>query len=293
MNSTTYYELSQILADDKPTWLAMYNSDMEKIDAGIHEAKAAADNAQATATSADGKADTNAAAITNLGNALDSAVSTLGTVQGSVNTLNSLMGNGTPTTSDQTVIGAINALEATIAASEDGDNFANDYQIGEQFMRGGTLYEALTAIARNTAWNTLELNTNYKISDRIAKQISDIQEEIDNLDIPDYEDITSDVSFGEIGTGVFKKVIKNGKVITAEFKFTTSEAAVNYAHILTGLPRQAGYSEQFYPVVQLVSGSTNILTTEFAYLNDTTLYYIGTSALPAGTYHGIITYIAE
>ena len=60
-NKTTHYELSQFLGTDKPAWLGDYNSDMQKIDTGIN-------GAQSTATGADGKADTNAAAIGTLAN---------------------------------------------------------------------------------------------------------------------------------------------------------------------------------------------------------------------------------
>ena len=55
-NKTTNYELSQFLGTDKPAWLTDYNSDMGKIDSGIH-------TAQTTATGADGKADANTTAI--------------------------------------------------------------------------------------------------------------------------------------------------------------------------------------------------------------------------------------
>lgn len=55
-NKTTNYELSQFIGSDKPAWLADYNSDMSKIDAGIH-------TAATTATGADGKADANTTAI--------------------------------------------------------------------------------------------------------------------------------------------------------------------------------------------------------------------------------------
>ena len=60
-NKTTNYNLSQFLGTDKPAWLADYNSDMTKIDGGIH-------TAQTTATGADGKADANTTAIGNLTN---------------------------------------------------------------------------------------------------------------------------------------------------------------------------------------------------------------------------------
>ena len=55
-NKTTNYELSQFLGTDKPAWLSDYNTDMSKIDTGIH-------NAATTASAADGKADTNATSI--------------------------------------------------------------------------------------------------------------------------------------------------------------------------------------------------------------------------------------
>lgn len=38
-NKTTYYGLSQYIGTDKPTYLGDYNSDMSKIDAGIHGAE--------------------------------------------------------------------------------------------------------------------------------------------------------------------------------------------------------------------------------------------------------------
>ena len=60
-NSTSNYELSQFIGSDKPAWLADYNSDMGKIDAQMKL------NADAAST-ADGKGDTNAAAIGTLAN---------------------------------------------------------------------------------------------------------------------------------------------------------------------------------------------------------------------------------
>lgn len=55
-NKTTYYDLSQYIGTDKPTYLGDYNSDMSKIDAGIHSAVETATTANQTAGSADAKA---------------------------------------------------------------------------------------------------------------------------------------------------------------------------------------------------------------------------------------------
>lgn len=51
-NKTTYYDLSQYIGTDKPTYLGDYNSDMSKIDAGIHGANDKATTASQNAGSA-------------------------------------------------------------------------------------------------------------------------------------------------------------------------------------------------------------------------------------------------
>lgn len=54
-NKTTYYHLSQYIGTDKPTYLGDYNSDMSKIDAGIHQVQETATTANQTAGSAEAK----------------------------------------------------------------------------------------------------------------------------------------------------------------------------------------------------------------------------------------------
>lgn len=116
-NTTPNYNLSQFIETDKPAWLQDYNGDMLKIDTGINAAKVAADNA----ASAAGNAQTDATSALNqlgtLSTTVSSLVSTVGTAVGNINTINSLIGNGTPTTTDQTIIGAINELHADIAGA--------------------------------------------------------------------------------------------------------------------------------------------------------------------------------
>ena len=51
-NKTNYYDLSQYIGTDKPTYLGDYNSDMSKIDAGIHGAADKATTASQNAGSA-------------------------------------------------------------------------------------------------------------------------------------------------------------------------------------------------------------------------------------------------
>lgn len=115
MNRTVNYDLCQYEADDKTSYLVNYNNDMLKIDTAIKGAKDAADAAQAKADSADGKADINAGSISTLNTQINGAqglAADVSALEGSVNTINSLIGNGEPTTQDKTLIGAINELAA-------------------------------------------------------------------------------------------------------------------------------------------------------------------------------------
>ena len=120
-NKTTNYELSQFIGSDKPAWLVDYNGDMLKIDnqmkANADAAASAASQASSASTAASGAADGVQALNTQI-NGAGGIASDLVTVQGSINTINSLIGNGEPTTQDKTIIGAINEIAAEIPSGE-------------------------------------------------------------------------------------------------------------------------------------------------------------------------------
>lgn len=189
-NKTTHYELPQYVATDKPKYLTDFNETMQAIDTQMYT------NAEAAAT-ADGKA---VAAK----DVADGAVSSIGTLNAQINgdptdpsdtglngqvsdnktdieTMQSLIGNGTPTTSNQTIIGAINGLEGAVAPREDGADLANSYTTGEQFARGGSVYTALTDLTAGTAFASLTLNTDYKNSDTLVEQIADVAASADEI----------------------------------------------------------------------------------------------------------------
>ena len=113
-NTTTHYNLSQFVSTDKPAWLQDYNGDMLKIDTAIDAAKVAADTAQTIANAASGASTQNASDITALSTTVSGQGSNITALQLAVNTINSLIGNGTPTTTDQTIIGAINEINAKV-----------------------------------------------------------------------------------------------------------------------------------------------------------------------------------
>ena len=113
-NKTTHYELPSFVGSDKPAWLVDWNGAMSAIDTAIYAAKTTADGA-ATAASANA-ADilTLQGSVSTLGTDYDTLSGALTTLQGTVNTITSLIGNGEPTTTDKTIIGAINELHADI-----------------------------------------------------------------------------------------------------------------------------------------------------------------------------------
>lgn len=124
-NHTTHYELPQWVRDDKPTFLSDMNGAFDKIDRALH------DNASAVGDT-DLEVDRVEAKVDGYGDRLDTVevkVTSLETSQtaldgrithnsNDINTINSLIGNGEPTTQDKTIIGAINELAASGTPAE-------------------------------------------------------------------------------------------------------------------------------------------------------------------------------
>lgn len=113
-NATATISLPLFIGTDKPAWLTDWNGAMNTIDSAI-----------ATLQTAEAGTATSLAALSQSVEALSgtvaqhtTALTTISTAvsgnTGSINTINSLIGNGTPTTTDQTIIGAINELHAEI-----------------------------------------------------------------------------------------------------------------------------------------------------------------------------------
>ena len=186
-NKTTHYELPQYVATDKPKYLTDFNETMVAIDTQMYVNEQAAATADTKAGAAKDAADGAVLSITALSNQINGdptdpsdggLAGDVSALDGDVNTIQSLIGNGTPTTSNQTIIGAINAIEASIAPSEDAATFANSYSAGKQFARGGVVYEALDTISAGTSFASLTLNTDYKVADTLVKQIADVKGDI-------------------------------------------------------------------------------------------------------------------
>lgn len=151
-NHTANYELSQYIGSDEPKYLTDYNGDMSKIDTAIKGVDTKAETANTGVA-------TNASAISALDTAVGSLQTQVTTVAGvangntgSINTINSLIGSGEPTTSDKTIIGSINEIYADITGGGtdiDADNI--DYDNTTSGLTATNVQDAIDEIASGGA----------------------------------------------------------------------------------------------------------------------------------------------
>lgn len=116
-NETQNYHLPQWVGSDKPTWLVDLNGAFSAIDTGM-----AATQAQSDATDLVVAGHTSAisglqSTTSDQGSAITGLRTDVDHNTGDISTINSLIGNGVPTTTDKTIIGAINELNEEIQTS--------------------------------------------------------------------------------------------------------------------------------------------------------------------------------
>ena len=233
-NKTSHYELPQYVATDKPKYLTDFNETMATIDGQMYTNATAATTAQTAAEGAQSTADGAVSSISTLNTQINGdptdpsdtgLAGDVSALDGDVNTIQALLGNGTPTTSNQTVIGAVNAIEASIAPAEDSATLGANYVTGAQFARGGVVYEALTNLTSGTAFTSLTLNTDYKVADTLVKQIADVKGDV------------ADVK-GDVAGYILKEVHRVSVTAAADDTVTTMIAKLFAAcdTYLNGLP---------------------------------------------------------
>lgn len=123
-NKTTNLELSQFIGSDSPKWLTDYNADMEKIDAGYQTVKAQADATDLIVGGHTTSLTSLSATVTEQGTAISGLRTSVNGNTGSINTINELLGSGEPTTTNKTIIGAINEIQAEVEAITPGGSVA-------------------------------------------------------------------------------------------------------------------------------------------------------------------------
>lgn len=111
-NATTNYNFPLFIGTDKPAWLVDWNSAMSAIDAAIKGVDTDVQGAIVDISGLSSTVAAHTASISTISGQITVITTNLNTATGNINTINSLIGNGTPTTTDQTIIGAINELHA-------------------------------------------------------------------------------------------------------------------------------------------------------------------------------------
>ena len=149
-NSTTYYELPVFIATDKPAWLTDWNGAMNAIDTAIKEALTAGENAQTTANTATTSIATINDSLSTINTSLSTLTNTVTGLTGAVNTINSLIGNGEPTTSDKTLIGAINEIYAMIGGGTEVDADIVAYDNTTSGLTATNVQDAIDELAQGT-----------------------------------------------------------------------------------------------------------------------------------------------
>ena len=109
-NFTPNYNLPQFIGTDKPAWLTDWNSAMLTIDSAIANVASSESGTAAALATLASQVETLASNQQSMATSLTTLTTTVTGNTGSINTINSLIGNGEPTTDDKTIIGAINEL---------------------------------------------------------------------------------------------------------------------------------------------------------------------------------------
>lgn len=181
-NQTAVYGLPIFLGTDVPSWLTDWNGAMGDIDTAIAAAKAAADAAASTAGTAATDIVTINGQITSLQNTVGTHTTQIGTISGNINTINSLIGNGTPTTTDQTLIGAINELHANQGDLDDlqtTDKSSLVAAINEASQGGGGGTPAASAVSYDNTGSGLTATDVQDAIDELADPVNDAGTAVD------------------------------------------------------------------------------------------------------------------
>lgn len=166
-NKTANLELSQYVGSDKPTYLVDYNGDMSKIDAGYAAVKSEADATDLAVSGLTSTVSGLSSTVSDQSSAITGIRTDTDTNTGSINTITSLIGNGQPTTTDKTIIGAINEVNgkvgsvatATLAANATSVSFTvptTGDNLIDFYCEGGANYTAIDTSVAGTVTLTYE-----------------------------------------------------------------------------------------------------------------------------------------
>lgn len=253
-NKTTYFELSQFIGSDHPTWLSDYNGDMLKIDTAIQGVKATAEQADSLAESTASTVSGNTSDISDLQDAVTGLVAKMGS--GSLTNLggnvSGAIGNNSIADVGANISEAINELADRIAevahlftltdtglnssweVTQGGDDFQSAEQTGavSGYMRyalnddgtAGKIYGNININNFIGSGGRIEIKTGIEVDHpAVGYNISGIAGEF----------YTSDGSYYVPLTNPMLKIGTDGKITIS---FLASNAAKTYNSIRIDMP---------------------------------------------------------
>lgn len=113
-NSTPIINLPLFIGTDKPAWLTDWNGAMNTIDTAIANLQTAESGTATSLASLAQSVEALSGTVSQHTTAIQTVTTATSGNTASINTINSLIGNGQPTTEDKTIIGAINEIYAEI-----------------------------------------------------------------------------------------------------------------------------------------------------------------------------------
>ena len=113
-NSTPTIGLPLFIGTDKPAWLVDFNGAMNTIDSAIANLQTAETGTAGALASLSQSVEALSGTVSQHTTALTTQSQAIAGNTGNINTINSLIGNGQPTTEDKTIIGAINEIYSDI-----------------------------------------------------------------------------------------------------------------------------------------------------------------------------------
>jgi hypothetical protein len=167
-NATTNYNFTLFIGTDKPAWLVDWNSAMSAIDAAIKGVDTDVQGAIVDISGLSSTVAAHTASISTISGQITVITTNLNTATGNINTINSLIGNGTPTTTDQTIIGAINELHADQGDLADLTTPAVSLVAATNAISGGGAVAANAVSYSNTVSGLTATNVQAAIDEVVA-----------------------------------------------------------------------------------------------------------------------------
>lgn len=245
-NATANYELPVFLATDKPAWLTDWNGAMNAIDTAIHTAQSTADGAQTTASTATTDIATINSSLSTITSNITSLTTTVNGNTGAINTINSLIGNGEPTTDDKTIIGAINEIYAMIGGGSTVTASIVTYDNTTSGLSATNVQSAIDEIVAGSAIDADDVTYDNTTSGLSATDVQSAIDELANGGVGGTTYTTTEVDTGDVWTNgkhIFRKCFyATGQSITAP---SVLDASLDLTYIENVISIEGGTS--FYP----------------------------------------------